>query len=59
MRIDPSKILGFTVKTDKDGNKDLNFPVEEMIALRTAGFTTEDINSFIQTIVDTEIRTIV
>jgi hypothetical protein len=49
MRIDPGKILGFTVKTNKDDNKDLNFPVEEIIALYTAGFTTEDINSFIQT----------
>jgi len=49
MRIDPRKILGLTVKTDKDGNKDLNFPVEEMIALRTAGFTIEDINSLMRT----------
>jgi DNA-binding transcriptional MerR regulator len=44
-----SKIIGFTVKTDKEANKDINFPVDEIIALRTAGFTTEEINSLIQT----------
>jgi hypothetical protein len=46
---DPSKIIGFTVRTDKEGNKAVDFPVDEIIALRAAGFTAEEINSLIQT----------
>jgi hypothetical protein len=44
---DPRKTIGFTVKTDKDGNKDFNFPVEDIVLLRNQGFTTEEINSII------------
>jgi integrase len=46
---DPRKIIGFSIKTDKEGNKAIDFPVEEIIALRAAGFTAEEINSLIQT----------
>lgn len=30
---DPSKTIGFTVKIDKDGNKDFNFSVEDIVLL--------------------------
>lgn len=44
----PDRIYGFTVRIDKEGNKDIDFPVDEIIAMRAAGYAPSEINALVQ-----------